>query len=248
MTPERITLDNRDLVRRYVAGESVNRLAARYGVSRNVINVRLDNAGVPRRGRGEAERVKWAGMSAPQRARQVAAAHEARRNTPDPESAKIARAHARARKGGFDSEHERCLHDLLLERGVVCIPQFVVGPYVCDLGAPPVAVEVFGGNWHWSGRHLRRLAARVDYLFDAAFHVLVVQQSVEHPITGAPADYVVAYVEAARRNPAAWREYRVVRGAGEVIARARSDADDRTLVPAFRVSRNAAGQYVSVAR
>jgi hypothetical protein len=109
-------------------------------------------------------------------------------------------------------------------------------------------VKRLGGGWHWHGRHLRRLAARVDHLFDAAFHVLVVQQSAEHPITSATADYVAAYVQEARRNPTRWREYRVIRGAGETIAHARSDRDDRPLVPAFRVTRNAAGQYQGVPR
>jgi hypothetical protein len=235
-----------ELVRLFNGGASVNKLAERYGVSRNVIDRRLRGLGIEPRSRSEAERVKWAQMTERQRERQVRKAHTAARGRVVDETTLTAKAQSLEAKGVFGSDEERRLHDMLLTRGIETIPQMAVGPYNCDLGAPPVAVEVFGGGWHWTGRHLRRLGKRVDYLFNAAFHVLVIQTTQSFPLTDAMGDYVAAYIQQARVNPTVWREYRVVRRDGETIASARSDRDDRSLVPAFRVTRNALGQYVGV--
>lgn len=234
------------LVAAYEAGFSTNALAKKYGVSRQVIDRRLVDAGVTLRTPSEAEAVKWSRMTQKQRERQVMAAHKAVRGRKKSPSIKLRTARTIAAKGEFDSPQERELHDMLLERGIRTIPQMAVGPYNCDLGTSTVAVEIFGGNWHWTGRHLRRLPKRVDYFFNAALHVLIVQTTKSYPLTPEMADYVAAYIKAASRNPTAPREYRVVRGAGETIAQASSDSDDRALVPSFTVTTNALGQYVSV--
>ena len=234
------------IVAAYEAGVSTNALAKKYGVSRNVIDKRLVAAGVTLRTQGEAEAVKWSRMTQKQRERQVMAAHKATRGKKRSLGAKLRSARTKAALAEFDSPQERELHDMLLERGIRTIPQMAVGPYNCDLGTSTVAVEIFGGNWHWAGRHLQRLPKRVDYFFNAALHVLIVQATDRYPLTPEMADYVAAYIKAASRNPAAPREYRVVRGAGETIAQASSDSDDRALVPSFTVTTNALGQYVSV--
>ena len=239
-------LDMSAIAARYEAGESAKSIADDIGSNHRRIIESLRRHGVPTRSQSEAERQKWSALSKDERTERMAKSHEAIRGRPVPLRRKLKTAQTKQAKGQFDSRDEERLHAMLLNRGVVNTPQLAVGPYNCDLGAEPVAVEVFGGHWHWTGRHYTRLGKRVDHLFDRAFHVLIVQTSSGHPLTDAMGDYVAAYIQSARMNPTAWREYRVVRGAGQTIAVARSDSDDRTLVPTFRVTRSALGQYVSV--
>lgn len=221
-----------ELIRRYEAGEGTRVLADEFGTTPLTVNKGLRKRGVVIRSRSEAEMVKWARMTDEERARQVEAAHKAARGRKARRESLVQAAKTIEGKGLHDSPQERELAELLLERGVQVRPQMAVGPYNCDLGAPPVAVEVFVGNWHWSGRHLRRLEKRVSEFFDNSMHLLVVWLAYEpYAVTPALAEYVAAYIESARRNPTAWSEYRVVRGDGETMTTARSDSDHWTLVP-----------------
>jgi hypothetical protein len=109
MARERVTLDTDDLVRRYVEGVSENQLAKELGVSRSVVARRLAKAGVERRGRSDAERLKWASLRTDRIAveRQCGAAWNATRGRvkSDAEKAKAARTNFlkrhshRARRG-----------------------------------------------------------------------------------------------------------------------------------------------------
>lgn len=221
-----------ELRRRYEAGEGTRSLADEFGTTPLTVNRGLRKRGVVIRSRQEAERLKWTRMTPEQRQRQVQAAHEANRGRTVTRETLERTAKTLEAKGLHDSRQERQLADLLRERGIEVRPQMAVGPYNCDLGAPPVAVEVFVGNWHWSGRHLRRPEERVREFFDHSMHLLVVWLAeAPYDITPALAEHAVAYIEAARGNPTSWREYRVVRGDGETVAVARSDRDDWTLVP-----------------
>src|SRR4051812_21903961 len=86
------TLNADDLVRGYVAGESINQLAKEFSVSRSVVASRLQKAGVQLRGQSEAERLKWSKMGETERAAQVAAAHAASRGRTDPAERRARRA------------------------------------------------------------------------------------------------------------------------------------------------------------
>jgi hypothetical protein len=123
---------------------------------------------------------------------------------------------------------------MLEERGVSCIQQQAIGPYNCDLGAFPVAVEIFGGNWHFSGAHLARSEERTRYLLNAGWHVLMVQATANHPIDAATADYIAVYVKEARRDLSVLREYRVIRGAGETIAGGSANDEHISIVPTLK--------------
>ena len=213
---KRYDLDVNDLVNRYLAGESEKALADSLGVSRTVIRRRLIETDTPIRGRSEAETLKWARMSETERARQVTAAHMASRGrtASTRERIRIAATVETNWRSHITPDEDRLL-GWLEARGVDVVPQQQVHVYNCDLGTFPVAVEVFGGNYHWMGRHKARLSERFRCFFDAGWHVLVVHVTANHPLSESAANHIVTYLESARRNPSARREYRMIRGESE---------------------------------
>lgn len=244
----RTSVPDQDVIALYRQGVSEIGLARRYKVSRSVIARVLRVASVERRTQSESERVKWAGMTPRQRRAQTAAAHAAVRGTHQPLEHRCRIALSIERVGRL-TIHEHRLYDLLERRKLSTIPQRAIGPYNCDLGAAPVAVEIWGGHWHWGGRHMRRTPRRFRYLMNAGWSILVIHVTGDFPITDATAEYVCAYVKSARRNPSAIREYRVVRGAGELLASGRADDDEITIVwPSTHRRDLATGRYESVRR
>jgi len=245
-------LDVEHLVREYLAGRSVLDLAREFGVSRNVIDRRLDRAGIERRGRSAANIVRMSKLTPEERSANAAAAHAAIRGTARSFETKVRVALAKQASGVIDSEWEAMVAADLRSCGIDPIPQLAIGPYNCDIAAHPVAVEVFGGHWHFSGRHLARAEERIRYLGDAGWHVLMLVINERVPAyryTVATGDHLVAYIKQARANPAAPRKYRVIDCRGQALAAGRCDDDNIAIEPAFRHGQDAAtGRYVRVAR
>jgi len=234
---------------RYAAGESEKALADAFGVARSAIGRCLVRGGVERRTASQAEALKWSAITDPQaRRRQVAAANEAARGRIVAIESKIKHALTVMARRLQASPIEDRLAAMLAGRGIGVVAQEAVGPYNCDLGAFPVAVEVFGGSWHWHGRHMARTPDRIRHFLNRGWHVLMVKVDGRNQLTEATADYVAAYVQQARRNPAAPREYRVIRGAGETVAAGRGDDDDITIKPTLGRGRNTSGQHATVPR
>ncbi len=246
----KITLVNaNDMIRRYVAGESEYALANSLHVARECIRRHLIHGGITPRGCSDAALVRASKMSPEARSAQAAAAHVAAtgRRKPFEESCRIAQG--RELHGNSISDNERFFRNLLTERGIETIPQKAIGPYNCDLGAFPVAVEIFGGHWHWYGYHARVTDKRFRYILNAGYHILVVADYGRVPICEATADYAVTYIESMRSDPSARREYRVIRGAGELIASGSVDDEHISIVPTFTIGRNPTnGQYIHVPR
>src|SRR6266568_3349358 len=77
MSRERIPLEVSDLVKRYLGGESENALAKSLGVSRNVIERRLRETNIKRRGGSASMFLRMSQTSPEERSRLAFAAHEA---------------------------------------------------------------------------------------------------------------------------------------------------------------------------
>jgi hypothetical protein len=247
---KRVSVPDEEIIRRYKSGESENALAKAYGVNRWVIRLRLIETDTPIRGRHAAEKLKWSRMSAGKRKAQVAAAHKATRGRIPTEEERCKGAQTRQEHQAHVSQTEMELGAMLAARGIRAIPQLAIGRYNCDLGASPVAVEIFGGEWHWCGSHMRRTPERLRYILNAGWHVLMVKiEARRRPLTEATADYVAAYIKKMRRKPSARREYRVIRGAGELLAAGGVDDDEISIVSAFASGRDPAnGRYKRVPR
>lgn len=216
---------------RYLAGESVLGLAQSYGVERGVIERHLREAAIPKRTAGEQARIVAANMSAAQRKARAAAAHAAKRGHPNsPESLRAA-ARTRESQGVPQSRAERLMLGWLEKRGQSPRIQAAIDRYNVDLAFAGVAVEMLGGEWHAQNPKHR---ARTKAILNAGWNVLFVWDTPSYPLKSAAADYAVTFAEETRLNPAAIREYRVIRGDGEFVAGGRLDQYELTYVPTAR--------------
>ena len=236
----RVTTDDAAIVAAYVGGMSENAVAKAFGIQRNSVRLRLQEAGVHIRNSSEAETIKWKQMLPEQRKTRLSRVHDAARGVPVTFAQKVKTALTVQRKGLRTDPLEITLAAMLAERGVETIPQQAIGPYNCDLGAFPVAVEVFGGNWHFTGKHLARKPERFRYILNAGWHILCVWIARGFPLSAESADYVAAFVEQSRRDPTAIREYRMIRGAAQIVLSGRADDDHLAFVPSLAVRQDIA--------
>lgn len=222
-----------DLVDLYVrTGWSEKRLAELHDVSRMTVRRWLEDAGVERRDRKAANRLHLSTLSPEQRSAKAAAAHDAVRGSrrTDEHAEKIARTKELIGYGGPVSPGAERLCAELHRRRVDFRRETAVGRYNVDvtLRAHPVAVEVLGGNWH---RAKPIHAVRTPSILNAGWHLIFVWDTRRQPLGIGAVDQIVALAEAASVDPAALREYWVIRGDGKLIASGRADDDEFPLVP-----------------
>jgi very-short-patch-repair endonuclease len=204
-----------DMLRRYVTGESENRLAQELQISRSTFRTRLLRNGIQPRSQSESESAKWSRMTARQRRRQVKAAHDAIRGKPISRARALANAIGRERIAKISSLEKQLIKLLPLK----IVPQKAFGPYNLDIAIEEfsIAVELFGGGWHNYGRHKARFEKRLKYLLDRGWSVLFIWvDKRKYPVTPVTAEQIIAFVEHCRRNPAPLGQYRMIRADGKV--------------------------------
>jgi very-short-patch-repair endonuclease len=228
---EKLNLPDKEIAERFLAGESVKALAESYGVSRGPIAVRLKHQGIEPRSQSEAMKLRMSRMTPEERLALAAPSHRAaRRKHTEEERAKMALSRERNRT--HVSPGEEMLEAWLAERGIVATPQKAVGRYNIDLAVGTIAVEIFGGGWHGYGHHKATSLKRFRYLLDRGWTVVVVWlNAVRFPLTPAVADYLVTFVEQARRDPSLRGQYRVIRGDGQEMPVRGDDLHELTVPP-----------------
>ena len=233
----------------YLGGVSENAVAKHFGVSRAPIQRILAELGVQRRSQSESESLKWSQMTSAQRARQVAPAHRASTGRIRSLEEQCRTAQTRECRKTHVSPLENALCRRLRKHGLKPIQQKAIGPYNCDLAIHPVAVEVFGGHWHWYGQHRRIFEKRCRYILNAGWSVYILPISVNDPLSESRVSDLIAYLEAARRNPPSACEYRVVWSAGEWEVRGTINNHEIAIDPPFTHAKDpATGQYIRVRR
>lgn len=132
---------------------------------------------------------------------------------------RISRAQAKERNPGNVSPAERQFGAWLRDWGYDAIPQKAIGPYNVDLVVGNVGVEIYGGNWHYTGQHAERFTERTQYLLREGIWLLIVwiderRYPLQLPAVG---EFVALHQQAARLQSARG-QYRVIRGSGERIS------------------------------
>lgn len=229
----------RDVVDMYEAGKSENAIAEHFGTSRSVVRAWLLDTPAKVRGRLEASRLRASQMTDKEKKVIMKAAQEATRGIPLSKDHKEKIAKTREKNKTSMSETEILLfswldNNLLVRyNDVDLVPQKAIGPYNADIAVGPVAVEVFGGNWHSSKPGH---AKRSRYILNAGWHMVFVWVNARRsPLTAAVADYVVAFANEMSRNPTAIRQYRVIRGDGQELSRGSiNDSDISIVVPGYQ--------------
>ena len=250
MSREIIQLDIDDLVRKYLNGYSENRLAKLYSINRWTIRNRLEKAQIEIRTQSEAEKLKWSQMPKEQRQRQVSAAHIACKGRNMSWEEKIKRANTRQQRGILQSPLEILFWEYIQSRNFIMVPQQAIGPYNCDFGASPISMEIFGGNWHMTGRRGQQKRKAIRYFLNSGWHCyIIVVDKRRSSLSTSVADDVIAYIEQMRSNPPSCCEYRVVSGTGELITRGSGQDNDISFKPSTRCGRDSrTGRYISIAK
>lgn len=232
--PNRIELPADEISRAYRSGVSQKALAERFGVSRRPIERVLIASGVDVRGPREANRLMMTARSPEENRRNCEAAHRAAKGRKHSVEERCKMAIGRERAQAGIGPHELTMKDLLESRGVTFAQQKAIGPYNCDFAVGSVAVEVFGGYFHWFGRHLARLPKRLHYFADRGLDTWIVNVGRRAPITSAALDDLVAFLEASSGNPSPGRQYRVIWGTGQFVSAASLHDDQIATIEALK--------------
>lgn len=204
-----------EIIQRYLDGESENSLAEAYKTSRTTIRRRLTRSGIPIRSYSEANLLKASQMTPEERLANAKAAHDAVRGYKHTLQQLEKRAFSRQKNRSNQSAAEKLLEKWLLNRGIPVIVQQAVSKYNVDLGAFPIAVEVFGGGWHFYKNHIERF----NYLFNRGWSIVIVYVNGKlSPLTEGAADYIASFFQETTSNPSTGCQYRVIWGEGKLYA------------------------------
>ncbi len=230
----RAEADIDEIARLYLSGVSEAEIARTVDFTRERVKNILVRAGIERRSVAKANRLMMTQRSPEENRRNTAAAHAAVRGAPMTFDEKCRRAQLRHGKVPFNA-YELLYAAWLRLRGLNPVHQHAVGPYNCDLACGTVAVEIFGGNWHGTGKHAATFVERSNYILDQGWTLVVVwvNQGTKRLGEGS-ADYIAALVEQASSDPSLRGQYRVIWGDGQEVPTEGRELHEFATVPSRR--------------
>lgn len=239
-------IDRKEVERLHLEGIGVGGIAERLNSSPSPITKILHDLGHKPRNRTEQQFARMARTDSDARKKLVAKANEAARGRKASSQELVKRAQARSR---IVSAYETKLAAALRDRGVAFSTQTPIGPYNCDFTIGSIAVEVWGGGWHFTGNHAAVCEKRFHYIANAGYSIIVLCVDKRRPVTAQVADNLIREIELASNNPASVRQYRMIWGAGEFATTRSLDDDHFTIEPPFTRTRDArTGRYKAIAR
>lgn len=241
-------LNTDDFIPQYIQGESILSISNRLGVARKTIALNLTKNGIKLRTQSQAGIINWSKMTPERRQQQVKAAHKATLGRIPTFKECCKSANGRERNLCTVSEIEVEFAQLMKEAGINFAQQTAIGPYNCDFTAETVAIEIFGGNWHWYGDHLARVEKRFRYILYSGWHIICLTGYGGVEIGKPSLHYLASYLDFVRRNPLMTREYRVIRGAGDLLACGGMYDDKISIVPSFTAGEDINGNNIRVTR
>lgn len=247
INPRRLILPVEEIIARYIAGESENAIATAFGVSRGCIRKRLTESNINIRRQTDANRLMMSKRTPEENARNCEAAHKAAQGRKCSFEERCKCALSREANPSNIGAGELIVQSKLFNAGIDTIPQRAIGPYNCDLAAAPVAVEIWGGNFHWFGRKFAREPKRMYYLLNSGWHIFVINVwGVNKKFFDASTDQLIAFIQKARSNPSGRCEYRMIWGTGELLAFGSSDDNQLTIKETLSRAKDSLGyNYLS---
>ena len=228
------TIHNLDgFIKRYIAGETEQKLAGEIGISRTALRTRLISNGVKIRGCSEANTIRMSHLSRKQRLKITSAAHTAVRGFKQSDEHRTKISKTLENNGAYGSGAERKLAEILCSKGINTIPQKSIYKYNVDLAFQeyPIAVEIFGGMFHSFGRHKARHFRRVKDILDSGWHIVIIWiNGFDYPLGIGSADYLIRFCDELRLNPSLPRQYRVIFGNGDICPIRKSYLNDRPII------------------
>ena len=219
-----------EIIGLYQSGLSINELARRFNVADTVITRRLKEAHVVMRTSAEANKLMMAHRTPEENARNVAAAHNAIRGKSYTHEEACHRAACREHSFSFarlTSPYERAIAEELLARKIHFVPQKAIDKYNVDFAVfDNIALEVFGGGWHSSGRHKRVFDERSKKIFDCGYTLVICWVGFHYEFLPAViVDYLVSLNDILCSDPTAGCKHYVIRCDGNTTTIGGSDLD-----------------------
>lgn len=166
-----------ELIRLYNDGESELALSKFYYCSRRAIRNRLLSSGTTVRSRSEANVESAKRIPVDLRRLRVEAANNAARGKiqSDEHRMKIA-MHYESYPECRQSKYEREFQSFLIRNNIEFVPQKAFNRYNVDFAFEKerIAVELFGGIWHGSDRHVDKFNRKSKLLFSMGWSIVVV--------------------------------------------------------------------------
>jgi len=232
MRSNKINIPISDIKRMYIDDLiSENAIAAKFGVSRNVIRRLLNENGIHVRNQSESESVKWSKMDAKQRAKQVESAHKAMLAKP-PEfhrDSAIKQAISKEASLAKACDNEIAFINGFKKLGYTVTPQKAFGPYNIDIAINGTAVEIHGNGCHPHTHTYYR--KRVMDLLKGGWSVIYIKTvgKVHADIATQKVSRMIDLIESDKSGVC---HYGMIRGSGELMASGCLDGDNLATVKA----------------
>lgn len=245
--PDKITnLDTDYIIREYASGVGVGGIADKLGVSPRPIERVIRENGVVLRGRGAQQQARMDKATPAEKRALVRNANIAARGSVRTFATKCKLAKSLA--GRVDVHHVSALEDafaeMLDDANVTCTRQVACGPYLCDFVIDSIAVEIWGGNYHFSGLHIARAPERFKYILDTMKAAIIITVNNTNPLTPRLIKALVANIDELSRHPTLSGEYRMLWSNGDYVTGNCLDGDNFTFKYPFANSRNTrSGRY-----
>lgn len=124
------------------------------------------------------------------------------------------------------SRWEELFSRILTDKGIPFVYSKAVGKYNLDFAIGSVAVELYGGAFHATGRAAARLQDRMEFLINNGWNVYIIWcLSNESTIFPGCLDDLVAFMEFTSGNKSAVGQYRVIWSDGDFIAAGSTESD-----------------------
>jgi len=223
--PTKIESSNFDnIVKAYLSGVSENQLAKINNVSRSVIHRILLKKGIKRRGRSEAELLKWSQMPKEKRKHQFKAAHEAARNRARSMGEMSKSAKTKQKTLSKVGKGEKYILNWFREKGFDAIPQRAFNQYNIDIAiGDSVAVELM----RYTASPFRRESdsRKIKNLTNLGWNVIYVWVTRGDILVERTIEQIIPIIKRTYSDPTFRGKYWVIRGTGEVYTTSCSDSD-----------------------
>jgi very-short-patch-repair endonuclease len=165
----------KELHREYMAGASSTELANKTGLANLTIRRNFLRLGLTVRSHSDARKNMWKSVTPKEKAHYVKAAHDKVRGQKRSMDELCKRALTREKWPTAFSDQEKHLARSLKLSTLEHSFQKACGPFNIDFAVEgKVAIEVFGGNWHGTGRHAQRFKRRSECLLKDGWHIIII--------------------------------------------------------------------------
>lgn len=238
------SFDTIKVMEMFNAGRGIGGIAKDLGIAASCVRLLLKEHGISGRNRSEQQQARMDNATHEQIKALTAKANSTMRGSKVAHDKLVKQAKTRFMKQSARSSYlEETFDELMRDVGYKFVRQFQIDKYNADFLFQNVVVEIFGGQWHWTGQHLQRSAQRIETILNSGYHLIIVAAR-NKGVSKQTRDKVIALLNEFSRDKTTIRHYRMIGSDGETLISRTSESDDLTIVWPFRNVRNSTnGRY-----